>query len=161
MGAPALVDVNQDSTSRPTSASGIPARSHSPTPKKSRTTSSILNKAESVLSVIGQRISSSNKDDEFDLLGKSIAVKLRKLSTSRMQVMAEKLIHEVLYEAQLGTLTENTKLSKGESERQASFPTYQVFPVVGASGFQETGAVSSQPGYSYGGVGTISPTSLE
>ena len=111
-----------------------------------------MDKADSVLSMIGERMSSSTRDDEFDLLGKTVAVKLRNLSSNKMQMVAEKLIHEVLYEAQLGTLTEHTKLTKEVVGQQPQFPNYQVLPYT-VSELQANTAMSSQQSYcTYQGV---------
>lgn len=43
-------------------------------------------------------------EDEFDIVGKNVAAKLRQLPPTQ-RIFAERLINEVLFEAQLGTLT--------------------------------------------------------
>jgi len=46
----------------------------------------------------------------FEITGKNVASKLRIL-TKEQRIIAEKLINDVLYEAQLGILTRNSRLS--------------------------------------------------
>ena len=65
--------------------------------------------AENVLKLIGERIISSRPEDEFDIVGKNVATKLRKM-TADMQLLAEKLINDVLYQGLSGKLTTNTEL---------------------------------------------------
>jgi hypothetical protein len=45
----------------------------------------------------------------FEITGKNVAPKLRIL-TNEQRIIAEKLINDVLYEAQLGSLTRNSRL---------------------------------------------------
>lgn len=56
-----------------------------------------------VLSLIAERMNSSRPEDEYDIIGKNIAAKLRRLPHSQ-SVYAEKLIYDVLFEAELGNL---------------------------------------------------------
>jgi len=49
----------------------------------------------------------------FKITGKNVASKLRIL-TKKQRTMAEKLINDVLYEAQLGRLTRNSRLIVNE-----------------------------------------------
>ena len=65
--------------------------------------------AENVLTLIGERITSSRPEDEFDIVGKNVATKLRKM-TADMQLLAEKLITDVLFQGLSGKLTTNTEL---------------------------------------------------
>lgn len=48
-------------------------------------------------------------EDEFDIVGKNVATKLRQLPVTQ-RIFAERLINEVLFEAQLGTLNRECKL---------------------------------------------------
>lgn len=48
-------------------------------------------------------------EDEFDIVGKNVAAKLRQIPRTQ-RIFAEKLINEVLFEAQLGTLNRDCKL---------------------------------------------------
>ncbi|CAL1540797.1 unnamed protein product [Lymnaea stagnalis] len=50
-----------------------------------------------------------NKEDRFDIFGKNVAVKLRDLQIHQ-RILAEKLINDALYEAELGHLTESYQL---------------------------------------------------
>ena len=74
--------------------------------KKQRSSTS---SAENVLTLIGERITSSRPEDEFDIVGKNVATKLRKM-TADMQLLAEKLITDVLFQGLSGKLTTNTEL---------------------------------------------------
>lgn len=49
------------------------------------------------------------KEDEFDVTGKHIGNKLRNVTRDQM-IFAERIIMDVLYEAQLGTLNRSSKL---------------------------------------------------
>ncbi|XP_076061488.1 uncharacterized protein LOC143037246 [Oratosquilla oratoria] len=84
-------------------------RSRSPPPKKPKRAPASPDMTESVLSLVGERLSSLRQEDEFDFVGKSVAAKLRRLP-SNVEIVAEKLISDVLYEAQMGTLTPQARL---------------------------------------------------
>lgn len=49
-------------------------------------------------------------EDQFDIVGKNIATKLRALP-KRQRIIAEKLINEALFEAEVGTLNRNSKIN--------------------------------------------------
>jgi hypothetical protein len=66
-----------------------------------------------VLSLISDRLQDLGKEDVFEITGKNVASKLRTL-TKEQRIIAEKLINDVLYEAQLGSLTRNTRLIVNE-----------------------------------------------
>jgi hypothetical protein len=55
-----------------------------------------------VLSLVNDRLQGLEKGDMFEITGKNVASKLRTL-TKEQKIIAEKLINDVLYEAQLGT----------------------------------------------------------
>lgn len=77
--------------------------------KRSKRSASV-SQSDVLLSLIGERIAtSSSLEDEFDCIGKNVAAKLRKM-TPGMEVIAEKLIHDVLYEGMTGTLRNTTRL---------------------------------------------------
>ena len=50
------------------------------------------------------RLQDLGKEDMFEITGKNVSSKLRIL-TMEQKIIAEKLINDVLYEAQLGSLT--------------------------------------------------------
>ncbi|KAF7996482.1 hypothetical protein HCN44_002114 [Aphidius gifuensis] len=52
---------------------------------------------------INQNNNSYNGEDEFDAIGKNVAVKLRNMRIDQ-RIFAEKLLNDVLFEGQLGTL---------------------------------------------------------
>jgi len=62
-----------------------------------------------VLSLVNDRLQDLGKEDMFEITGKNVASKLRIL-TKEQRIMAKKLINDVLYEAQLGSLTRNSRL---------------------------------------------------
>lgn len=49
-----------------------------------------------VLVLIGERITSSRTEDDFNIIGKNVAAKLRKMPTD-MQMIPKKLIADVLF----------------------------------------------------------------
>jgi len=61
------------------------------------------------LSLVNDRLQDLGKEDMFEITGKNVASKLRIL-TEEQRIIAEKLINDVLYEAQLGSLTRNSRL---------------------------------------------------
>lgn len=80
-----------------------------------------MSQRDGLLSVIHERIATSHQEDEFDTIGKAFAAKLRKMEPG-MALIAEKLIHDVLYEGMLGTLKPTTKLT---SEQVVTIPNYK------------------------------------
>ena len=72
-----------------------------------------MSPSHAVLSLIKDRWQDLGKEDMFEITGKNVASKLRILPTEQ-RIIAEKLINGVLYEAQLGTLTRNSRLILSE-----------------------------------------------
>jgi hypothetical protein len=72
-----------------------------------------------VLSLVNDRLQDLGKEDMFEITGKSVASKLRIL-TKEQRIIAEKLINDVLYEAQLGSLTRNSRLIVNEPHGHTS-----------------------------------------
>ena len=62
---------------------------------------------------MNDRLQDLGKEDMFEKTGKNVASKLRILAKEQ-RIMAEKLINDVLYEAQLGRLTRNSRLIVNE-----------------------------------------------
>lgn len=56
----------------------------------------------------------SSQEDEFDHFGKNVAMKLRNMP-HRARIIAEKLLGDVLFRAQLGILEVDTKISTDET----------------------------------------------
>lgn len=95
----------------PSSQSAAPGDIYNSTPlTRKKQKHSTVSAANSVLAMIGERIAASRKEDEFDIVGRNVASKLRKM-TPNMQVIAEKLINDVLYEGQIGLLKPHTKIT--------------------------------------------------
>ena len=61
--------------------------------------------------MMGQRLSATRQEDEFDVFGKMVANKLRSFSKPTT-VQAERLINDVLYEGEMESLDRNTKIVK-------------------------------------------------
>lgn len=59
---------------------------------------------------IHKKICADDVESEFDIIGKNVAKKLEKLPT-QMQILAEKLINDVLFEAQMGTLSRTSVIT--------------------------------------------------
>lgn len=64
---------------------------------------------DSILQVVGEKLQQSRPEDEFDIVGKNVAQKLKKLDPNT-RIFAEKIINDALFEAQLGTLNRNAYL---------------------------------------------------
>lgn len=45
------------------------------------------------------------KEDRYDIIGKMVALKLREFKNKQQQLLAEKIINETLFEAEMGNLT--------------------------------------------------------
>jgi len=58
-------------------------------------------------------------EDRFDVIGKSVAMKLRDLPKDQM-LIAEKIIHETLFQAEIGNLTMSHKVTN-ETTQQSNF----------------------------------------
>jgi hypothetical protein len=71
------------------------------------------------LSLVKDRLQDLGKEDMFEITGKHVASKLRIL-TKEQRIIAEKLINDVLYAAQLGTLTRNSRLILSEPDGYTS-----------------------------------------
>jgi len=62
-----------------------------------------------LLSLVNDRLQDLGKQDMFVITGRNVASKLRILNMEQ-RIIAEKLINDVLYEAQLGSLTRKSRL---------------------------------------------------
>lgn len=62
---------------------------------------------EDTISLVGKRL--QNPDDEYDAIGKNVAIKLRNM-TAIQQGLAEKLINEVIFLGRFERLTFNTTI---------------------------------------------------
>lgn len=67
------------------------------------------NKADELLTLVGEKLKFSNPEDANDVTGKNIAGKLRTLDPM-MRIYAEKIIYDALFEAQLGTLNRYARI---------------------------------------------------
>lgn len=73
-----------------------------------------------VMKLVGKKLESLQAEDAFQVFGKHVANKLRDVSTSQ-NAIAQKLISDVLFEAELGTLTRNFQIVDMASQRQDDF----------------------------------------
>ncbi|KAF2362688.1 DDE superfamily endonuclease domain [Trinorchestia longiramus] len=71
--------------------------------------SSISNNPKELLSMIGKHLGTIKHEDEFDIVGRNVASKLRRMPTN-VQLIAEKLINEILYEGLTNKLKSYTTL---------------------------------------------------
>lgn len=63
-----------------------------------------------MFSLISQRL--SQKDDEFDIFGKNVAIKLR-IMTKEQKMLSEKLINDVIFYGQMQRLSVNSEVNVG------------------------------------------------
>ncbi|XP_066947912.1 uncharacterized protein [Macrobrachium rosenbergii] len=73
-----------------------------------------------VMRLVGRRLESLQADDAFMVFGMHVANKLRGVARSQ-NAIAQKLISDVLFEAELGALTRNFKIVDITSQRQDNF----------------------------------------
>ncbi|KAB7505045.1 hypothetical protein Anas_13418 [Armadillidium nasatum] len=66
-------------------------------------------KAGNELELVGERLKSFKSEDCFDVFGKHIAHKLRRLK-DHQNILAQKLINDVLFEAEMEALTNDFKV---------------------------------------------------
>lgn len=85
-------------SSRNSSRSNSSARKRKGVPNEDDTTE--------VMRLVGRKLESLQADDAFTVFGKHVANKLRGV-TSSQNAIAQKLISDVLFEAELGALTRN------------------------------------------------------
>ncbi|KAF2363278.1 hypothetical protein FHG87_005959 [Trinorchestia longiramus] len=69
-----------------------------------------------VLSRIKECFSALQREDEFDAIGRNVASQLRKMAPN-MQIVAEKIINEVLYEGLIGILKPSTVLTSPDQNQ--------------------------------------------
>lgn len=75
--------------------------------KKRKTT--VQNKAQDVLEKVNKQLERNEKRDNFDDIGKNFANKLRELPKVT-SIIAEKMINDILYEAQMGNISRYSKV---------------------------------------------------
>lgn len=117
---------------RPSAESSKPGYSLTEGARKKQRPS--ISSAENVLTLIGERITSSRPEDEFDIVGKNVAMKLRKM-TADMQLLAEKLINDVLFAGISGKLTTNMELK----DSSIPYPLTYVSSLTPLQSIQEEG----------------------
>ena len=71
---------------------------------------------------------SSHQEDEFDIVGKNVAAKLRRM-TKDMQLIAEKLIYDTLFKGLSGELNKNMELKDSTQVPFTYATTIGSFPV--------------------------------
>lgn len=105
--SPPLEELSRPSSAPPENIQVTPC-----TPAKHRKTnkSSSDSKLEGVLSLVKDRLESPRHDDQFDAIGRNVAAKLRNLP-KRTRIIAEKLVGEVLFQAEMDILTVDSKVT--------------------------------------------------
>jgi hypothetical protein len=78
--------------------------------RRGRHQESATSTSERVLALVGDRLAATKPEDNFDIVGRNVAAKLREISKDQA-IFAERLINEVLFEAQLGTLNRQTQIA--------------------------------------------------
>lgn len=78
-----------------------------PNKRNNKRKTNSTDKADEILGIVGERL--RNPEDEFTIIGKNIACKLRRLPRDA-KLFAEKLINDVLFQAELGELNRYTKI---------------------------------------------------
>ena len=139
-------ELGSSSISRPSSAADKTNAASYRNPKRSKKSAKV-SPNEVLLSVIAERIANLRQEDEFDTIGSNVAAKLRKMKPN-MQLIAEKLINDVLYEGMTESLRTTTKLIS--SEPATSFPNYQfqlvtsnsLFPALQSQGMNSTAPIT-------------------
>lgn len=71
---------------------------------------------EARLKIRSSHMTDTQPEDRFDMIGKNVATKLREIP-NKQRIFAEKLINDVLFEAELGSLNRNYVLSINNSEK--------------------------------------------
>lgn len=70
-----------------------------------------------VMTLVGKKLESLQTEDAFQVFGKHVGNKLRNVN-SQQNAIAQKLISDILFEAELGTLTRHFQLVDMTSQRQ-------------------------------------------
>lgn len=68
-----------------------------------------MSKEDEILKTVGEKL--STPEDEFNIIGKNIAVKLRRMP-KETKIYTEKLINDLLFQAELGQIDEYTIISR-------------------------------------------------
>ena len=107
-------------------------------------------KCDQLLDVISQKLSNAKKDDSFDLLAKVWANSLRELDTYQLP-HAKKLISDVIYQAEQGTLNSESKIlvSSNVPNRNLTYFPQNVFPQDSSFQFISAGAIPMQSSNSF------------
>lgn len=92
--------------SNPPASDGQPSLHPGPPVKKRRYGGS---STDQVLTVIKDKISGMRDEDQCDIFGRSVAANLRDLP-KEMKIYAQKLINDVIFNAQLGKLNERSQI---------------------------------------------------
>lgn len=95
-----------------------------------------IDMCEQILENVNKKLQ-NDSSDEFDIIGQNVAHKLRKLP-KEVKIITEKMINDVLFEAEIGNINKATKLSL---EQTLSKPTLdsQYNPT------SDTSQISSEP----------------
>ncbi|CAG5019283.1 unnamed protein product [Parnassius apollo] len=114
------METQEISTSLSETESVRRSESASPQKKKRVTKASLLQKHESLINTAGKLL--HKKEEEWEIIGKGIDLQLKDLN-KRQFYRAQKIIHDTLYYAQMGMLTEHSSVTG--LERNQSQHTYE------------------------------------
>lgn len=118
----AQASVDKEFTSTP-SATTSASSMYSNTSKKNRPNfKRKCNKAEEVLEKVSKQLD-AEKEDQYSVIGKNIAFKLRELP-NETRLVTEKIINDILFEAQMGNITRHTRFNLQDTRTNVQlFPT--------------------------------------
>lgn len=86
-------------------------------------------KTDSVLETIEQHFKKpKTKDDRYDILGKNVALKMKDISSNNQRLLAEKIINEALFMAEMGELTMSHAIRNSNNLNNVSTPSCTEFP---------------------------------
>ncbi|CAG4985682.1 unnamed protein product [Parnassius apollo] len=102
------METQEISTSSSETESVRRSESASPQKKKRVTKASLLQKHESLINTAGKLL--HKKEEEWEIIGKGIGLQLKDLN-KRQFYIAQKIIHDTLYYAQMGMLTEHSSVT--------------------------------------------------
>ncbi|XP_074027710.1 uncharacterized protein [Leptinotarsa decemlineata] len=98
-------DLNQNISSPSTSATSSAATRKS----SKRKCQTKVDEADEVLTMVGERLRNQKADDAFNIFGNNVAAKLRTLPR-QTRLYTEKLINDLLFEAEMGNIDKHTKI---------------------------------------------------
>lgn len=103
-------------TPTPTDRSHTPLPSFRP-PTSKRKLNTLEQATTDALQIVGKKLTSMKEDDTYDIFGKYVADRLRKINPEQYK-FAQKLIGEVMFEAEMDSLNRYSKIDLGNQNYQ-------------------------------------------